>query len=59
MGSKPGILKVDSKPGDERGRISLVETTVKTHVGNILQKLNLADRTQAALYAVRERIVDL
>lgn len=29
------------------------EKTVKTHVGNILGKLGLADRTQAALYAVK------
>ena len=29
------------------------EKTVKTHVSNILAKLNLADRTQAALYAVK------
>ncbi|MCW3065658.1 MAG: two component transcriptional regulator, LuxR family [Solirubrobacterales bacterium] len=35
------------------------EKTVKTHVSNILAKLHLADRTQAALYAVRQRIVDL
>lgn len=35
------------------------EKTVKTHVSNILQKLHLADRTQAALYAVREGLVDL
>jgi two-component system, NarL family, response regulator LiaR len=34
------------------------EKTVKTHVSNILAKLHLADRTQAALYAVRERIVE-
>jgi len=34
------------------------EKTVKTHVSNILQKLHLADRTQAALYAVREKIAD-
>jgi DNA-binding NarL/FixJ family response regulator len=26
---------------------------VKTHVSNVLEKLGLADRTQAALYAVR------
>lgn len=32
--------------------------TVKTHVSNVLMKLHLADRTQAALYAVREGIVD-
>jgi two-component system, NarL family, response regulator LiaR len=37
----------------------LSEKTVKTHVSNILAKLHLADRTQAALYAVRRRLVDL
>jgi NarL family two-component system response regulator LiaR len=30
------------------------EKTVKTHVSNILSKLHLADRTQAAIYALRE-----
>ncbi|MDP9180807.1 MAG: response regulator transcription factor [Chloroflexota bacterium] len=39
--------------------LGIAEKTVKTHVGNILQKLHLADRTQAALYAVREHIVEL
>jgi NarL family two-component system response regulator LiaR len=29
------------------------EKTVKTHVSNVLEKLGLADRTQAALYAVK------
>ena len=38
--------------------LGVAEKTVKTHVSNILQKLHLADRTQAALYAVRERLVD-
>ncbi|CAM5268274.1 hypothetical protein BSAF29S_07127 [Bacillus safensis subsp. safensis] len=28
------------------------EKTVKTHVSHVLSKLELADRTQAALYAV-------
>lgn len=37
----------------------VAEKTVKTHVSNILQKLQLADRTQAALYAVKRRLVDL
>jgi len=36
----------------------LSEKTVKTHVSNILAKLHLADRTQAALYAVRERLFE-
>jgi two-component system, NarL family, response regulator LiaR len=33
--------------------LSISEKTVKSHVGNILDKLGLADRTQAALYAVK------
>lgn len=34
------------------------EKTVKSHVGNILSKLHLADRTQAAVYAWRSGLVD-
>jgi DNA-binding NarL/FixJ family response regulator len=33
--------------------LRLAEKTVKTHVSSILMKLNVEDRTQAALYAVR------
>jgi two-component system, NarL family, response regulator LiaR len=36
----------------------IAEKTVKTHVSNVLSKLGLADRTQAALYAVKNGIVD-
>ena len=35
------------------------ERTVRTHVSNILGKLHLANRTQAALYAVREGLAGL
>ena len=35
------------------------EETVKTHVSNILSKLHLADRTQAAIYALQQRLVAL
>ncbi|MFG2825674.1 response regulator [Kitasatospora sp. NPDC048365] len=35
--------------------LHLSEKTVKTHVSNILMKLDLADRTQAALWAVRHQ----
>jgi two-component system, NarL family, response regulator LiaR len=38
-------------------RLSLSEKTVKTHVSNILKKLGVADRTQAALLAVRRGLV--
>jgi NarL family two-component system response regulator LiaR len=39
--------------------LGVAEKTVKTHVSNILSKLQLADRTQAALFAVRERVVEI
>ncbi len=34
-------------------RLVVSPTTIKTHVQNILQKLDVSDRTQAAVYAVR------
>ncbi|MBX0329678.1 response regulator transcription factor [Oscillochloris sp. ZM17-4] len=37
----------------------LSERTVRTHVSSILDKLHLANRTQAALYALRTGISDL
>jgi len=33
--------------------LTISEKTVKTHVGNILSKLHLSDRTQAAIYAYK------
>ncbi|RNB76231.1 DNA-binding response regulator, partial [Brevibacillus fluminis] len=36
----------------------IAEKTVKTHVSSILGKLNLSDRTQAALYAIKHGYVD-
>lgn len=35
-------------------RLVVSERTVRAHVSNILNKLHLANRTQAALYAIRE-----
>ncbi|MFS0636080.1 response regulator transcription factor [Mesobacillus foraminis] len=40
------------------GDLFITEKTVKTHVSNLLAKLELADRTQAALFAVRNSLVD-
>jgi two-component system, NarL family, response regulator LiaR len=38
-------------------RLFVSEKTVKSHVSNILGKLHLADRTQAAVYAWRQGVV--
>jgi NarL family two-component system response regulator LiaR len=38
-------------------KLVVTERTVKAHVSNLLGKLHLADRTQAAVYAWREGIV--
>ncbi len=47
-------------PNEEIGaRLFISEATVRTHVSSILGKLNLANRTQAALYALREGIASL
>jgi NarL family two-component system response regulator LiaR len=40
-------------------KLVISEPTARTHVTNILGKLHLANRTQAALYALREGLADL
>jgi NarL family two-component system response regulator LiaR len=39
--------------------LKIKEGTVRIHVGNILNKLQLANRTQAALHALREGLAEL
>jgi DNA-binding NarL/FixJ family response regulator len=39
------------------GELVIGETTVKSHVSSILNKLGLEDRTQAAIYALRHDLV--
>jgi len=38
--------------------LAVAEKTVKTHVSNVLSKLGVADRTQAALYAVQHGLAE-
>lgn len=37
----------------------IAEVTVRSHLSRILDKLHLANRVQATLYALREGMVDL
>lgn len=39
--------------------LAISEETVKAHVSSILAKLQLSDRTQAAIFALRQRLVPL
>jgi DNA-binding NarL/FixJ family response regulator len=52
-------LVAEGKATKEIAReLGIGDRTVRTHVTNILGKLGLASRTQAAIYAVREGLVD-
>jgi NarL family two-component system response regulator LiaR len=56
------VLKLIARGYDNRAiaaALTLSEKTVKTHVSNILSKLGLTERTQAAIYALRQKIVPL
>jgi len=39
--------------------LAITEETVKAHVSSILAKLHLADRTQAAIFGLQQRLVPL
>lgn len=56
------VLKLIAQGNDNRtiaAQLTLSQKTIKTHVSNILSKLGVADRTQAAIYALRENLVPL
>jgi len=56
------VLRQVARGGSNRqiaDQMVISEATVRTHVSNILSKLHLASRTEAALYALREGLATL
>lgn len=39
--------------------LNISEKTVKNHVSNIFKKIKVSDRTQAAVYAIKNNMVDI
>ena len=39
--------------------LSISERTVKNHVSNIFKKLEVTDRTQAAVFAIRNNLIQI
>ena len=57
-----GVLRELARGGTNReiaDALHVSEETVKTHVGNILSKLQLAHRTQAVIYALKQGLISL
>jgi DNA-binding NarL/FixJ family response regulator len=53
------VLLARGRSNRDIGRqLAIGERTVQTHVANVLAKLGLTSRTQAALWAVREGLVE-
>jgi DNA-binding NarL/FixJ family response regulator len=44
---------------DIAGKLFISEKTVKNHISSIFRKLGVEDRTQAALFAIKHKMVDL
>lgn len=40
-------------------KLDISEKTVKNHISNIFKKINVSDRTQAAVYAIKHNFVEL
>ena len=39
--------------------LCISERTVKNHVSNIFKKIEVSDRTQAAVFAIKNNLVDI
>jgi NarL family two-component system response regulator LiaR len=56
------VLRLVAKGNNNREiaqELFISEKTVKTHISNILGKLNLEQRTQLVIYALKNRLVDI
>lgn len=56
------ILRLVAQGDNNRsiaGKLHISDKTVKNHLTSIFQKLGVADRTQAAIYAVKSKIANL
>lgn len=40
-------------------KLNISERTIKNHVSNIFKKISVSDRTQAAIFAIRNHLVDI
>lgn len=61
-GREVEVLRLVANGYSNRGiasKLFISEKTVKNHLTNIFQKLDVADRTQAALIAIKEKLVDI
>jgi NarL family two-component system response regulator LiaR len=54
-----GLVAEGADNAEIAGKLVISEATVRSHLSHILDKLHLANRTQAALYALREGIASL
>jgi len=54
-----GLVAEGLNNGEIAKRLFISQNTVKNHVRNILEKLQLHSRMEAVMYAVREKILDL
>ncbi len=53
------LLTLGDRNKEIANKLSISESTVKSYVTNIMQKFNVTDRTEAAMYAVQNRIIKL
>lgn len=54
-----GMIAVGKSNKEISDEFYITEKTVKTHVSNILGKLNVSARTQAAIYAIKHGLVEM